>query len=323
MKTRYKLILFISFAFIIGSLSDYLFEGSVKEISLSAERTIYKLEKKKDVIFKYINDEFCTFIILDDNGLPQTFSMVKRLGLWVYDFPSNSNIYGITTIKNNLYYYNLCYYENVDAIYLKSKNGTKIEPLKQTKLEINNSIYLAYVFEIKNYINNKGSYQIIALDKDGNDINVNTNEFEEISIELSLIKDNTPKLLTYSTDDLLKFNDDRAKLKEVLIKTINNKKPIEPIVFEGCKLPNTQKDVFSETTLGEYIKIEGKNKVFKWNHEISYHIILNGDYKNILIRSDTNYFNNSLFEEGINNNSLYYKLGSSKKLDRLFDLFFQ
>lgn len=295
----------------------------IKNIKISPEKAIESLSNNKGkVVFEYNNGDFKAFI-LEKNSVAKVHSIQKRLGFWLIDYPYGKTISGIATIKNDLYFYNLYQDEKAESIFLKTENGEVIHPIKYEKIHLDDNSYLAYIFKIENYIKHKGNVQIVALDKEGSAINVESNEFDKMEISLSSITDNGNKLYTYSTEEIKNFNDDRGNLKEIFIETINNKKPIEPIVFDGSKFTSTQKDISSSTVLGQYIKIEGKDKVFTWDHSIAYHIRLNGEYKNILTKHEGTYFNHSLYKDGLASNVLYYKVTSSDELNKLFDLFFE
>ena len=91
-------------------------------------------------------------------------------------------------------------------------------------------------------------------------------------------------------------------------------------------MPDTQKDIYARTTLGTYYKVEGKNRVFRWEHDISYHLVMNGEYKDTLLRHETNYMKHSLFEDGLSSISSSYKVEHTEALDdlnRVFHLFFR
>lgn len=304
-------------------LVNIIIRVGIKNIKFSHKQAMESLlNPKAKVVFQY-DDGKVTSLITEEDSKAKLHSIQKRFGIWLIDYPYIKSDRGIITLKNDLYYYNLYENEKAESILLKGEKGEVIHPIKEEKIYIKDKNYLAYVFKVENYTKYMGNLQIMALDKDGNTINVKSNEFDDMKISLSLITNVGNKLYTYNEEEIKSFKGDKEKLIETFIETINSKTEIEPMVFEGSKMPDIQKDISTSTIFGEYIKIEGKDKVFTWNHNVGYHIMLHGEYKNTLIKSDNSYFNHSLFKDGPSGKSLYYKVASSDKLNKIFDLYFQ
>lgn len=101
---------------------------------------------------------------------------------------------------------------------------------------------------------------------------------------------------------------------------------MEPVTFKSTKMPDVEKNIYAATTLGTYNKVEGKNKIFQWEHRVDYQLVMNGGYKDVLLRHETNYMTHSLFKDGLSVINSSYKVEPSQKLDaldRIYHLFFQ
>lgn len=117
----------------------------------------------------------------------------------------------------------------------------------------------------------------------------------------------------------------KAQVIDVFKQAISRKIPIEPVTFESTKMPDVEKNIYAATTLGTYYKVEGKNRIFRWDHKVNYQLVMNGEYKDVLLRHETNYMTHSLFKDGLSVINSSYKVEPSQELDaldRIYHLFF-
>jgi hypothetical protein len=294
-----------------GSPSLHLSSQGAMESCLSGEdNVLFDLESYSLRVFVAFNN---------DIHEPKVYALVKRFGLWLCDFPSRRNIQGITSVGDDVYIYFLD--KPTKTSYLQTEEGEKIEPLVAKKIS---DVHAVYIFKVEKYASKLGNYLLVMEDNEGNVLNVKTpgSHLEKISLSFLRQGEDDGKVMDLTAHEMGTFGDKKDELIDVFLSTIENRSPIEAVVFEGNKTPSIQKDIVASTTLGTYYKVEGKHKVYRWDHRVYYHLILSGQYKDVLVRSESSYLNKSLFDDGISNEVSYYKVRSSKEISEIYDLFF-
>ncbi len=325
---RVALWLILWAALIAVSMS---FSGGPRKLYLSSTSAMEKrVENPGDVVFDYETEDLRVFAVSSGEGeSPEMFALTRRLGFWTYDYPSRSNIQGITCLGDDAYIY--LPHEADRTLHLLTENGTRIDPVESRALSANgagSTVKKAIsILRIEDYANRPGNYKLVIEDGTGKPINSKDDEYDLYSIALSLTGpgDEDEMLLEFTSGELARFGDDRSRAIELFVDTVTQRTPTEATSFDGSKMPDTQKNIYSRTTLGTYYKVEGKNRVFRWEHDISYHLVMNGEYKDTLLRHETNYMAHSLFEDGLSSISSSYKVEHTEALDelhRVFHLFF-
>jgi hypothetical protein len=308
----------------------YLSEGAPKLHVSSASAMGERVENQGDVVFDYETKDLRVFAVTSGEGKdPEIFALTKRLGFWVYDYPSKGNIQGITCLGDDAYIYLL--HEANRTLRLVAEDGTRIDPVESRPLSANGAESTMKkaisILRIGDYAHRPGNYRLLIVDGTGGPVNARTDEYDLDSIAFSLCgqDDGDGEVLEYTPEELARFDDDRSRAIDLFEDAVSRRTPTEAVVFEGSRMPDTQKDIYAQTTLGTYYKVEGKNRVFRWEHDISYHLVMNGEYKDTLLRHETNYMKHSLFEDGLSSISSSYKVEHTEALDdlnRVFHLFF-
>ena len=312
----------------MACLAVYVSAGSPK-LHLSSQNAIQELSGSEDqVVFDYETESLRIVAVSGEHGEPKLYAVKKWMGFWVLDYPSKRNIQGITYGGDDDYVYFLD--ATGSTVYLQMQGGDKIYPLESRSLPAGdagtNGKYAISVFRIGGYAGKPGNYQLVMQDTSGKTINSKTDELDFDSIALFYgTGDEDSLLLEYLPGDISRLDDDRARLIDVFKQNISGKIPTGPVAFESTKMPEVQKHIHTSTALGTYYKVEGKHKIYRWDHKVNYHLVMNGEYQGVLLRHETNYMNHNLFEDGLSAISSSYKVEPGRELDellRIFHLFF-
>jgi hypothetical protein len=284
------------------------------------------VERRGEVVFDYETENLRIFAVISEEGKePEMVALTKRLGFWTYSYPSRNNVQGITCLGDDAYIY--LRHEADRTLCLLTEDGTRIDPVESRALSVNGGQSTmekaVSILRIENYANRPGNYKLVVEDGSGKPVNSKNSEYDLDSVALSLLGpgDEDDGLLEFTPMELSRFDDDRSRAIDLFVAVVSKRTPIEAVAFEGSKMPDTQKNIYARTTLGTYYKVEGKNRVFRWVHDVSYHLVMNGEYKDTLLRNETNYMEHSLFKDGLSSISSSYKVEHTEALDELHRVF--
>ncbi len=320
---------FILWLVIMTCLSAYVYADTPK-LYLSSQSAMEKhVDNEDKVIFDYETEKLRVFAVSSqDSEPPKIYALKKMLGFWVCDYPSKRNIQGITYAGNDAYIYLL--EEAGRTLYLQTEAGEKIDPVESRPLLADGTDGSGNpaisILKIADYASHLGNYRLMIQHSSGKIISAKNDELDLDSMTLVCgAYDENSQLVEYTSKELGRFGDDRAQVIDVFKQAISRKIPMEPVTFESTKMPDVEKNIYAATTLGTYYKVEGKNRIFRWDHKVNYQLVMNGEYKDVLLRHETNYMTHSLFEDGLSVINSSYKVEPSQELDaldRIYHLFF-
>ena len=270
----------------MACLAVYVSAGSPK-LHLSSQNAIQELSGSEDqVVFDYETESLRIVAVSGEHGEPKLYAVKKWMGFWVLDYPSKRNIQGITYGGDDAYVYFLD--ATGSTVYLQMQGGDKIYPWNPDRCRQVMQAQTAntqYPYSGLAAMPVSGNYQLVMQDTSGKTINSKTDELDFDSIALFYgTGDEDSLLLEYLPGDISRLDDDRARLIDVFKQAISGKIPTGPVAFESTKMPEVQKHIHTSTALGTYYKVEGKHKIYRWDHKVNYHLVMNGEYQGVLLR---------------------------------------
>jgi hypothetical protein len=292
---------------------------------LSSEDAIQERVEDGEVVLDYETEHLRVFAVSRQQGEVELYAVKRRMGFWVWDYPSERNIQEISYVGNDAYIYLVEKTGSTGiALCLESEDGGRIDPLKSAQVLAQGTDtggYAVAVFKIADYGSRPGNYRLVISDLSGEPLNAKADELDFDSIALFCGTGDDSRLLEYSPEELSLLADQRTRLLDAFRGVISRKTPIEPVCLEGAKRPEMDEDIHASTILGTYYKVEGKYRIFRWTHQVSYHLVLNGEYEGVLLRHETSYTEHSLFEDGLSAINTSYKAEPGPELDALVHIY--
>ncbi|MCR3921039.1 MAG: hypothetical protein NUK65_00775 [Firmicutes bacterium] len=314
---------------LVQSTAERMMTGGpfIKPTYFSAEEVSTALdESEADRVFSFESENLLLFLVNDDTGL--TFRpYTKKWRSYYSEVTAKESMGEIVQVNNSLFIYGVSELAGAQSIYLQTPAGQHIPAAQEQVITYNGREALAYIFAIDDVKPHTGIYQFMITDRQQQLLNVTANDFEDAVFTLVVEDFTVPqgsKQFVLSAAEIARYPDERAELLQTFVSAVTNTTLAEPITYSGPQRP--QKMIFASSSLGDYLSLEDsflQKRYHKWTHSVGYHLHLEGEFKDMLGKSDTNYFSASLFEGGIQSDNQTYQIQSSDKLAAIFQLYLE
>lgn len=258
---------------LVAAMSLYTQGYSPSSFTLNPEKKMGKVLKGKEFVQGFSNEEFQIYYAESEQGV-KPYSFVKKMGLWIFDYPNINNIRGITKGKDNIYYFgNFA----LDGIYdfLESPTGERIYGHKREVLGTNRN-----VFKIPYKVEENITYKF------GDDANIMNEKklFLDGEVVIFKNKEEGDIEIRYSVEEA---KENQEVLWTLIMETITSADKSE-------KIPNGRTYTFEDGDdfvqwviylnfdTGHYINVSKDNRFMDWSHNISYHIDLKGQHSDTI-----------------------------------------
>lgn len=325
-STIRALLIFAALAIAISSFVYIVTDGAhVRQLFVSTEG-VADMKKPSDAenILEYKTDDFYAYFLKDKNVI-ESYSMIKKLGLWVFHYPSTKNLQGITLRGEDLYFYRSVSADQGMSVNLLTPLGETLIPVAQTKIQVAAESQIAFVFKIEDYSSSAGDYLLQLLDDNGNvltlpDAGLQEARFTMIEDEQNLAEFAKRKYVEKSGE-----NQDLWPLLVLATETSIADKALLEEEFDFETLPYAVQVILAEIDQGWHLTIYNSKEYYVWRDLKSYQVLLHTEKGSLLIETEQDYRQINGAEgvrslaEGIKKE--VYQLTSVSVLEPLFEIF--
>jgi len=325
-STVRALLIFAALAIAISSFVYIVTDGAqVRQLFVSTEG-VADMKKSSDaeIILEYKADDFYAYFLKDKNVI-DSYSMIKKLGLWVFHYPSTKNPQGITLRGDDLYFYRSVTAEQAESVNMLTPQGDTLVPVAQTKIQVAADSQIAFVFKIEDYSNFEGDYLLQLLDANGNVLT--SPNAGLLEARFTLIEDEQ-NLAEFAKRKYVEKSGENQDLWPLLVlateKSISEKALLEE-EFDFEALPFAVQMILADIDQGWHLTIYNSKEYYVWRDLKSYQVLLHTEKGSLLIETDQDYRQINGAEdvrslaEGIKKE--VYQLTSVSVLEPLFEIF--
>jgi len=326
-STIRTLLLFAALAIGISTFVYVVTDGAeTRQLFVSTEGVAdMKKTTESDIVMEYKTDDFYAYFLRSKNEMKK-YSMIKKIGLWVYHYPSTKNPQGITVRGDTLYYYDSLPAGQAETVRLVTPDGSFLEPVMQKKIQIGAAYEIAFVAKIDDYGNQIGDYLIELVSADGSSL---TNaETGLVSARFTLIFDEK-QLEEFAQRKYVVKNGENGDLwSEVYEATktaLTQENTISLPDFDTSATPHSIRALMAEINRGWHLTLYSSKEYYVWQDQKNFKVLLDTGQGSLVIETEQDYreVNGSkdfrYLAAGIE--TKVYKLTAIEAVASLFDVF--
>lgn|GEM_PF-5885005 len=289
-STIRALLVFAALAIAISSFVYIVTDGAhVRQLFVSTEGVAdMKKPSNADIILEYKSDDFYAYFLKDKNVI-ESYSMIKKLGLWVFHYPSTKNLQGITLRGDDLYFYRSVVAEQGETVNLLTPQGETIAPVAQTKIQVAAENQIAFVFKIENYSEFEGDYLLQLLDANGTVLTDPKADLNEARFTMIEDEQNLAEFAKRKYIEKIGENQDFWPLVVLATETSMTEKALLEEEFDFKNLPAAVHVILAEIDRGLHLTIYNSKEYFVWRDLKSYQVLLHTEKGSLLIETEQNY----------------------------------
>ncbi len=257
--------------------------AETRQIFLSTEGVAdMKKPSEAEILMEYRTDDFYAYFIRNKNDI-QAFAMIKKIGLWVYDYPSTKNLQKVTSRESAWYYYDFVAVSEGDSVRFRTPQGDKLEPVMQRKERVGAQDYLLFVFRLERGDFEIGDYALEILDASQQTIVDATAGLE--SARFTLLLDEL-KLEEFAKRKVVVENGENRELwPEVFLATNRSLQEAQPssLMMDLKKLPHAKHVILAEIDRGRHLTFYSSKEFYVWQELVRYRYLLDSDQGAVLV----------------------------------------
>jgi|LSQX01.1.fsa_nt_gb hypothetical protein len=314
------LLIFIAGVIAVSTFVFIITDGAdTKQIFMSTEG-VADMQKRSDeeIVLEYQTDDFYSYFILSQNEI-QPFSMVKKIGMWVFHYPSRKNLQGFTPRTDGLYFYDSLPANGGEAIRAIAPSGEIIEPLVQKKIQAGAEERIAFVFLLPQYLENLGDYRLEIVDAENK--NVIADLWDNARFTLIEDKDNLAEFASRRHIRRQGENEDLWPLVDLAVEKALESDNIQEVLSAGQEESSLHR---LEIVLSRdmFLKTFSKNEFLAWPERAEYIIMLRDDQASLVKESIYDYTDAKGAPVGVISPEIrYFTIKDDSMLKPLFKVF--
>lgn len=326
-STLRALILFAALAIAISTFVYVVTDGAeIRQLFVSTEGVAdMKKTTESNIELEYKTDDFYAYFLRSKNEIEQ-YSMIKKIGLWVYHYPSTKNLQGITLRGDALYFYDSLPANQAETVRLVTPNGSVLEPVVQKKIQIGAAYEIAFVVKIDDYANQIGDYLIELVAADGTSLSHPETGLD--SARFTLVFDEKQLEEFAQRKYVVKNGENGALWSEVYeaTKSALSQENTTPLQDYNSSTPaHSIRVLTAEINRGWHLTLYSSKEYYVWQDQKKYKALLDTEQGSIVIETEPDYreINGSKDAKNLASGieTKVYKLTDIEAIASLFNVF--
>lgn len=326
-STLRALILFAALAIAISTFVYVVTDGAeIRQLFVSTEGVADMIKSSEsNIVLEYKTDDFYTYFLQSKNEIKQ-YAMIKKIGFWVYHYPSTKNLQGITQRGKTLFYYDSLPAAQAETVRLVTPEGTILEPVVQKKIQIGATYEIAFVAKIDDYASRIGDYRIELVAADGTSLTNPETGLE--SARFTLVFDEKQLEEFAQRRYIVKNGENGALWSEVYeaTKAALSPKNTTPLQNFDVSAPlHSKRTLTAEVNRGWHLTLYSSKEYFVWQDLKKHKVLLDTAQGSMTLETDPDYRKINGSKDAMNlatgMETKGYKLMDTEVLASLFNVF--
>lgn len=272
-KLIFKSIYVLGLIILIAIGVFYVQGYSISYLTLNPQEKIEKILKGEESVKGFSNEEVQIYYAENKEEI-KTYAFVKKMGVWILDYPVLKNINGFTKGKDHVYYYESYAKEGIYD-FLEDPQGERIYAEKIQIFGKDRSVFI-----IPYKIDKDTTYKF------GDDKNIMNENKLFLDGEVIFYKENGEKNKEIATS-IREMKENQVELWELIDNTFKSADKSEPIPDGRTYTSESLEDfnrwyLYVDYDKGHYINISKDGTFMDWAENFSYDIELKGQHSETL-----------------------------------------